>query len=558
MNKKNIYHTGLILLILAVCFTGLFNHDLWTPDEPRVAAISLEMARNGNIVLPHLAGQPFMEKPPLYFAVAAGFIRMAGPVMGNTQSIRLVSALFGLGTLIITFFLARRLSGDLCALSAVFALATMAGFIDNFHRIRVDPALSFFVVAATWAFAEAYFAGHPWFLLLAGLSLAGAFLSKGLIGPLLAGIPWGGMFYLWLTQKKAKSVKNEFFLLQHVICAIIFVFFSGLWIILMRISGGQELWHEWFWVNHVGRFSGIGSKKGHMHPKEYLFYFKVLFYYTIPWFPLILIWLVSICKQFLKQKHISKENFFLLVWAGATILLLSLSVTKRSVYVIPALPAFAIICSAALHKGLPRWVNAYVVSLLVLCAGIMALLSTLPVTEALWMGFIPSRMTSFLQKAGTGNIISAMGAITCIVIILKRRKGVSAVTSMTIATALLCISIFTGPVKAIDLEKSMQETVTEFYEQIPADQRPRVAGLGFSETLRGYFSYYCNWSVPQIKGPDRLRKIMSGMDPEYDTIIVPAGKLAQLEQVKSLYRIIGENHPSETNRKRKIYWVKGS
>ena len=119
------------------------------------------------------------------------------------------------------------------------------------------------------------------------------------------------------------------------------------------------------------------------------------------------------------------------------------------------------------------------------------------------------------------------------------------------------MSIFLGPVKAVDLEKSMQKTITEFYAQIPAEQRPKVAGLNFSETMRGYFYYYCNWSVPQIRDPDRLRKIMAGMDPEYDSIIVPDGKLAQLEQLKSPFRIIGENHPNNTNRKRKTYWVKG-
>jgi len=556
LNKKNIYHTGLILIVLSVCFTGLFNHDLWTPDEPRVAAISLEMERNGNIVIPHLAGQPFIEKPPLYFAVSAGLIRILGPVIGNTQAIRLASALFGLGTLIITFFLARRLSGNLCALSAVFVLGTMAGFVSNFHRIRVDPALCFFVMAATGSFAEAYIANRPWFLVPAGLSLAGAFLSKGLIGPLLVAIPWGGMFLLLLTQEKARVAKNEFFLLQHVICAMVFVFFSGIWIIQMRNSGGQELWHEWFWVNHVGRFSGIGPKKGHIRPGEYFYYFKTLSSYTIPWLPLIFIWLVSVCKQFIKQKHISKENILLLVWVGGTLLLLSLSATKRNVYFIPILPAFAIICSAALHKALPQWFKGYVVSLLVLCAVIMALLSTLPLTYSLWMGIIPGPMANFPQKAGLGNIISAIGLLTCIFLIIKRKKF-SAEISLTMATALLCISIFTGPVKAMDLEKSMQKTVTEFYAQIPAEQRPKIAGLNFSETMSAYFYYYCDWSVPQIRNPDRIRKIMDGIDPEYDSVIVTDKKLDRLEQLKSPYRIIGESHPSETNRKRKTYWVTG-
>ncbi len=557
MSNEKIHHTVLIFLVLAVCFTGLFNRDLWTPDEPREAAISLEMSRSGNFIIPYLAGEPFIEKPPLYYAVAAGFIRIAGPVIGNTESIRLVSALFGLGTLIITFFLARRLGGMTLALPSVLILATMGGFMDNFHRIRVDPALSFFVVAATGSFAEAYFAGRPWFLPAAGLSLAGAFLSKGWIGPLFVAIPWGGMFFLWLTQKKERGVKNAFFLRQHLVCAIIFIFFSGLWMILMRISGGQELWHEWFWVNHVGRFTGIGESRGHLRPGEYLFYFKVLFSYTLPWLPLIFIWFVSVCKQFLKQKQISRENIFLLVWAMGTILLLSLSVTKRNVYLLPALPVFAIICSAALQKGLPKWFQAYVVLLLALCSGIMAFLSILPLTEALWGGFVPVPMASFLQKPGLGNIISGMGSILCIFLI-KRRKGFSAVSSMMIATALLYMSFHAGPAKAIDLEKSMQKTVTEFYAQIPADQRPRVAGLDFDETTRGYFYYYCNWCVPQIRELERLQKILAGTDPEYDSIIVIDKRSSLLKQIESPYRIIGENHPSKTNQKRKAYWIEGS
>jgi hypothetical protein len=76
--------------------------------------------------------------------------------------------------------------------------------------------------------------------------------------------------------------------------------------------------------------------------------------------------------------------------------------------------------------------------------------------------------------------------------------------------------------------------------------------------MRGYFYYYCNWSVPQIRNPARLRKIISGIDTEYDSIIVNSRKLAKLEQLKSLYRIIGENYPSKTNWKRKTYWITGS
>jgi len=190
-----------LCLCLAVCLLGIFNRDLWTPDEPRVAAISLEMSRTGNLVVPHLAGEPFIEKPPLYFAIAAGFIRILGPLVGNTAAIRLTSAVWGLGALGMTFLLARR---------------------------------------------QVYFSGRQWFCLLAGLFTAGAFLSKGLIGPIFIAVAWIGMIIPWLTSQWREKRKLDLFILPHIISLLSFVLLAGSWMILLRGVGGQDLWHEWF------------------------------------------------------------------------------------------------------------------------------------------------------------------------------------------------------------------------------------------------------------------------------------------------------------------------
>lgn len=109
--KKNLCDILCIFVVLGVCLTGIAGHDLWNPDEPRAAAISLAMAKSGDWVIPMLAGVPFVEKPPLYFAASALMIKMLGPVAGITPAIRFTSALFGLGTLLMTFLLGRRLGG---------------------------------------------------------------------------------------------------------------------------------------------------------------------------------------------------------------------------------------------------------------------------------------------------------------------------------------------------------------------------------------------------------------------------------------------------------------
>ena len=50
---------------------GLGNHGLWGFHEPYVAGIIREMASSGDWVVPTLNGHPYLEKPPLYYALGA-------------------------------------------------------------------------------------------------------------------------------------------------------------------------------------------------------------------------------------------------------------------------------------------------------------------------------------------------------------------------------------------------------------------------------------------------------------------------------------------------------
>ncbi len=56
-----------------------FAYPLLDPDEGRNAQVAAEMAANGDLVIPHLAGVPYLDKPPALFALAAGAIRLFGP-----------------------------------------------------------------------------------------------------------------------------------------------------------------------------------------------------------------------------------------------------------------------------------------------------------------------------------------------------------------------------------------------------------------------------------------------------------------------------------------------
>src|ERR1051325_3072528 len=62
-------------LLFAFIFAGLFGRDPWKPDEAYTMGIVHHIVRTGEWVVPRLAGEPFMEKPPLFYVTAAAFAK---------------------------------------------------------------------------------------------------------------------------------------------------------------------------------------------------------------------------------------------------------------------------------------------------------------------------------------------------------------------------------------------------------------------------------------------------------------------------------------------------
>jgi 4-amino-4-deoxy-L-arabinose transferase-like glycosyltransferase len=133
-------------------FTGLGNHPLQAADEPRVAGIAWEMQHTGNWWVPHLGGAPFLEHPPLYYAVLGAFIQHFGASEGVA---RLPGALASLLTALLVFSLARRVADRSAGLPALFALIGIAGFARYSHRVVVDPLLMAFAMAGYYAYVRA-------------------------------------------------------------------------------------------------------------------------------------------------------------------------------------------------------------------------------------------------------------------------------------------------------------------------------------------------------------------------------------------------------------------
>src|SRR5437867_673923 len=68
----------LAILCYVLFFYGLGNLGMVGPDEPRYAAIARQMMATGDYITPRLNGNPWFEKPPLMYWLAAFGDRVFG------------------------------------------------------------------------------------------------------------------------------------------------------------------------------------------------------------------------------------------------------------------------------------------------------------------------------------------------------------------------------------------------------------------------------------------------------------------------------------------------
>jgi len=128
--------TGIILL-----FTGLSVRSLWG-SEGRWAEIAREMLISGNYFLPTINGQTYFDKPLLsYWAIVPFAIN--GVV--TEVAARMPGVLAGMGTVIITFVIGRRLFGSKTGFISSFLLLTSAMFVRGhvLHRPKCSMFLRY-------------------------------------------------------------------------------------------------------------------------------------------------------------------------------------------------------------------------------------------------------------------------------------------------------------------------------------------------------------------------------------------------------------------------------
>jgi 4-amino-4-deoxy-L-arabinose transferase-like glycosyltransferase len=141
-----------LLIVAAALFINLGAYPLYDADEGRNGEVGREMAATNDYVMPRIDGMPYLDKPIVYFAAEAAAMEILGP---TELAARLPAYVFTLLTALIVFLFARRVWGEDEALIAAIAFLSMPLTLAFARTVIFDSALAFFMTAATMAF---YFA----------------------------------------------------------------------------------------------------------------------------------------------------------------------------------------------------------------------------------------------------------------------------------------------------------------------------------------------------------------------------------------------------------------
>jgi 4-amino-4-deoxy-L-arabinose transferase-like glycosyltransferase len=141
----------IFLAAASIFFVHLGAASLWDEDETLYASCAREMMQRGDWVVPVFNGQLFPDKPPLMFWLMMGGFKLFGT---NEFGARFFSAVLGLGTAWLTYFLGRRLFNSRVGLWAGLITASTIIFTVSARAATVDSALVFVTTLAMLCFVE--------------------------------------------------------------------------------------------------------------------------------------------------------------------------------------------------------------------------------------------------------------------------------------------------------------------------------------------------------------------------------------------------------------------
>jgi 4-amino-4-deoxy-L-arabinose transferase-like glycosyltransferase len=390
-----------VLLVLAAVALGwnLSGYRLLDPDEGRNAEVAREMAQSRDYLVPHLDGLPYLDKPIVYFAAAAGLMELLGP---TETAARLPAYLATLATIGLLMRFARRRWGEEAGWLAGLAYATMVLPLVYARAAIFDSTLTLCTTAAILWFFE----GWP---IAAWAALGVGALTKG---PIAVGLAL--LAILPHTLATGTPVRRLFPWRGLAVFALV----TLPWV--AAVTARHPEFPTYVFVRETWQRLVTPS-----------FHRAGPFWYYLPIVPLAAFpWIVPALAGLGRWREVwrarrepaAAEPLLFAAWVLVPLVFLSLNQSKLPQYVLPLMPAFALAATRVLvTRGMGTAARRYGAVACVAGLGLVALTRWLPAP----LDLTPAEKAAIPPTAVALGLVVLLSAVLVPLATLGRRPGVA-------------------------------------------------------------------------------------------------------------------------------------
>ena len=492
----------LLLGVVLFLFPLMLKHPLIDPDEGLHAAIAQEMVERGDYITPRFLGQPFPDKPVVFFWALAGSLRAFGFTESATRAPGL---LFGLLGAVTTGFLAGAILGRRGGWLAGIFYATLSLPIGLMQMPVHDLALVPFTNGALVAFWRAARTSRAsrvlaWSL-VAGLCLGGAILTKGLSGVAIVGLAHATVLFIERRLRIAVAIGG-------LLALLIAVGVTAPWFVAMEHAHPGYL-DYYLLQRHVLGFTTETQRHG---KSVWHYYVPVVLGGGLPW-----ILYVPFALSRLRPRATDEATDRRLGDAarlGWSLLLtgtlfLSLAKSKLLTYALPVFPAIALLAAVAWlawaeRRGpLPsRWFGRMpavqaAVGALLLPAALVFAPAKFPVPHVGWVWAL-------------AGVIAAGWWVARRVLPRHLETAAALAAALTASTLIVALAVLVPPVANVTTARDLAETINRSGRFPPE--------LWMVEQRSGSLVFYLDPALRRGLTADRVLQLSSPQVPEHEPV----------------------------------------
>ncbi|BET98257.1 ArnT family glycosyltransferase [Xenorhabdus taiwanensis] len=474
-NPNKLTQTDIKALLLFIAFTllyllpGVYGHTPWKQDENYSFGIIHTMYETGNWLVTMNAGQPFMEKPPLYYWTATSFIHLLSHWLPMHDAARTASLFFSVINFSFFILLARRVfdvkNFTDSRIWIAFALyASAPGLVRHSHDMFTDTSLITGTTLGLYGLLgliKNEKTGYSCLWLIIGTVVT--LLSKGVFIP---GLLW---ICLVLAPVCLKHCRTKQYWLNALLSGIIALVLILPWPVMLFIEH-PDLFKIWFWDNNIGRFLGFSVEdlgaRGNltMIPEAVLLF-------ALPSGILAFIFILTNPIKILSDKH----YFLCAAFVVLGVVLLQISASGRALYLLPFIAPMAILATGVFIK-IPQIIYKYLTlfsslfwSALIIFLWACYFLS-LSTDYKHWLIPFSRWLPMSYQMHFSGFIVTAAALITAVWIakswLLSKSPDLRAAQNWVLGIATVWGLVFTLFVGWIDYTKGYKEAFLDLKQKL--------------------------------------------------------------------------------------------